>query len=565
MWPDIKRVWRDVELNAAKCSYGVLHCVWEPPATRPVKTGSGEDSSTEERWLEPPFVWRSIKPEEFYPVYRTYDRPDDFLYVYFQEPRRLTMDLELKYGVSIQGTGLDEGYGDNLSAGTESTTEVIAYWDRKVYALIGITKIIEVRVDPRARGYGTPPRADDFVETEHYVLLEYIEHKLDRIPFWVLQNIRNPDFDPTYQGSIADVDDIIDLNKHYNWIVSEEADEIATHIHRPIFYLSEDHQQDVSSLKFVPGAVNPIGPPGEEDVKQLEWQPEPGFVSGHLDRVLSGMKELAFLGDAGFGNLPAGVSGVAAKVALTPMEQIIELKLPQRQEILQSVCAYLLRTFEARAMETKFQGWVQLAMNRYGAVTFAATDVQGNYFVQVDYGNMLPRDDAADEQNEVYKFKTGAQALFTTLDRLNHEDPQAELDRIKREGMDPELNPERVLLIIQAKQAQRAFDLEQQAMRQQQDQSRRTGPPSAMPNQGGEAAAPPASPFGPATAPGVGTAQQGTRRVQPGPSRQEAPPVPSGAAFPGPGGGAGGAGPAAPFMRRTVAPNFNPPRPGIRQ
>ena len=548
IWPDIKRAWRDVELNAAKCAYGIFHAVWDPPTATEVKIGRGEDQTTQSVYTSSPVRFRSVKPEMFYPIYRTYDHPDDFLYIFFHEPRRLARDLELKYGVSLMAQQMDQSRATDTStvSGSEPTVELVAYWDTELYILVAISKIVEFGEVTRARGL-LPPK-QELIETEQYAVLEFMEHELPRIPFWVLQNIRTPDFDPTFQGSISDIDDIIDLNKHYNWIVSEEADEIATHIHRPLFYLSDEHQQNPNDLKFTPGAVNPIGAPGDEEITSIPWDPEPGFVQQHLDRTLENMKEIAFLGEPGFGNLPPGTSGVAAKVALTPMEQIIELKLPQRQDLLQSVCKFVLQIFEENAEDTKFQGYVKGEMNQFGTVDISADDVKQNYFVQIDYGNMLPQDDTGKEQNEVYKFKTGTQSLMRSLDNMNVVDPQSEISRIKDEGMDPELNPERVLLIIQAKRELATWEAEQE--QEGQPQLGGAVPPGAE-GEGGLAA----SLFG-QPKPLPGTAQQGTRPVQPAlpaVAAQEQPPIPAAGALEG----NEGPGPAAPFLNRNIGSTFD--------
>jgi hypothetical protein len=483
----------------------------------------------------------------FYPVYRTYEKADDFLYVFFHEPRRLTRDLELKYDVTLQATSMDSTVDSSTSnvAGSEPTAELVAYWDDSLYILVAMTKTIEFGKSTRARGL-LPPRQIT-IETEQYTVLEFMEHGLPRIPFWVLQNLRTPDFDPTFQGSISDIDDIIDLNKHYNWIVSEEADEIATHIHRPIFYQSDEHQQNPNDLKFTPGAVNPIGAPGEEEIMSLPWEPEPGFVNQHLDRTLSNMKEIAFLGDPGFGNLPPGTSGVAAKIAMTPMEQIIELKLPQRQDLLQALCKFVLQVFEEQAEDVKFKGWIKGELNQFGSVEISAEDVRQNYFVQIDYGNMLPQDDSTIEQNEIYKFKTGSQSLMLTLDNMNQENPQAEISRIKQEGLDPELNPERVMMILEAKRALAEWD---DAERAKQEESDAAGavPPGGVgaSDESGLAG----QLFGQPPGGGLpGTAQTGTRPVQPAlpaAAAQEQPPVPTGGPFSEP----EGPGAAAPFLNR---------------
>jgi len=539
LWPTLKRAWRDVELNASKCGIGVMQILWDPPEAENVDIGEGELKDIKKRYLDPPYRFRSIKPENFYPVYRTYEKPDDFMWVYHIEPNRLVADLEQKYDVILQPSGLATDM-DGSALGTQPTCEVVAYWDKKIYALIAITHVLDVQGDPSGRDRG---RAEARW-VENYALLEYTDdHELGKIPFWVLQNIRDPDADPTDGGSISDTDDITALNRHYNWIVSEESDEIVTHIHRPTFYSSEEHMQDPGLMTFKPGAVIPIG--DEEEVFTLDWQPEPGFVGGHLDRIELAIKELSFLSEAGFGKVPAGVSGMAAKVAMTPLEQITELKLPQRQDLLQDVCKYLLRLFEKFVpKDVKFEGYVSAEMGKFGQVTFSKNDVLGQYAVVVDYKNMIPRDDVAYEQNETYKYKTGTQSLTRTLDRMGEDDPESEKLLIKAELMDPELNPDHVVRVMEAKRMQREEEQQQMMMEMQKKQQEGGGGMGMGMGEGMGAGQGMEMP---------GSAQPGTRPVQPGAptgGAQTAPPIPGAEAF---GAGGGGAGQAAPFMGRKMA------------
>lgn len=560
LWRDLMKQWRKIELNASKVGYGVLEIIWDPPAATTVRVGPGEGVRDEQRYVTNPFHTRSIRPERFYPTYRTFDEPDNFLYTFEHDPRRLLTPIEQKYGVELQGTGLDDGYmssaRSDTAPGIEPTCELIKYWDEELYILIAVTRILQFKEHPRGAG-SRGAREVEPVELKRLALLEYNEHDMGRVPIWVIQNIENPDYDPTNEGTIADTDDIVSLNRHYNWIVSEEADEVAMHIHRPAVYQSEEHQQDVNLIKMEPGAIIPIGPPGEEELKGIEnWKPEPGFVDSHLNRILSGIKELSFLSEAGFGNLPAGVSGVAAKVALTPFEQIIELKLPPRQVALESICGFLLEQFEKHAGETKFAGWVSGELSRFGqSVVISEADVRGQYEVEVDYGNLMPRDDNAHEQNEMFKFSTGAQALVDTLDNLGEPDPRAAVERLKAENLDPELNPEKVLQIIEARRMLKQEQMENAALEQ-------AGGDNAPENQAMAAAA---SEEGEGGA-DVPTNGGGAGEQIPGATKQEAPPTPSGEAFPTDESGGGfGAGAATPGMDRTMAPNFPIKGPGQQE
>lgn len=548
LWPDIMRAWRDVEMNASKLGYGVLQVLWAPKDGQPenVNVGLGLDQQMQRSYTKSPFIFRSTPPMNFYPMYRTYDTPNDFLYVFRYEPNRAIRDLEERYGVELQSTGQDERL-------TEETVELIEYWDNDWYKLIALT-----HQDVKVGGTDRNPR---FEKRDVFVTLEEGSNPYGCIPFWVLQNIRtDPNVDPTDGGSLSDIEDLIIPQKHYNEMFSEEAQEIATNIHRPLVYQSADHQADVASLEFKAGAVFPIGPKEDESLEPLAYTSTGPGVREHLAAVMQAIKDLSFLGDAGFGQLASGVSGVGFGIALNPLQQITELKIPLRVDALRSVSAYLLRCFEKKAeSDTAFRGWYMIQGKRFGVAHLTAGDIGGNYFTEIVYGNLLPRDDYAHEQNEIYKYKTGAQSLETTLDHLGYDDPQAEVERIKKEQQDPVLNPEKVIAIAQAKQMTAQPQPQPGATAGAAPATKRPAPTSNV-SQGPPvppgAAQPGTSPInmegfgGMAGVPG-GAGPLGGPQPFARPGGAQEPPVPNKMAFPGrPGMPEQGPGQNAPFLKR---------------
>lgn len=550
LWEDLAPQWTKVEMNASKHCFGVLQVLWAPDPDQPqqVVVGTGGDKETTTRYTENPFKFRNIPPEQFYAVYRTYDEPDDFLYCIRFDPKRLVEDLKEKYDVLVQAVDLQEG--------TAGTCDLIEYWDDKHYVLLAQTQV-DI----------TDKRGETHTEDGQVVVLKEFDHKYGRPPFFVLQNLINPDEDPLENGSLGDIDSIMGLNQHYNLMVSEGAEEIITNIHRPVVYKTDDPQQEPSALEFKSGAVYPIGT--EEELETLQWTGMPQAVMEHLATTIEGIQDLSFIGQAGFGQYPTGATGVSLRLVMQSLEQILQLKIPIRVRVLKDVCRFLLRIVEDRtkgkgvtaaagaegsasepSKPTPLQFWIQDALGRFGQLTLTADDINRNYFADIDYGNILPRAETEYQQNEVYKLKTGAQSLLTTLDNLGVESPEDEVERIKQEMQDPVLNPEKVLLTIQAKQ------LLQQLSQPQPE----PGAELAAGSQVGAGTAPGAVPGGRALG---GPAQPGTRPIQPGPSRPGAPPVP---AMPGQGMPTVGAG--APYMGRGFGPNLNempgkPPGPGI--
>jgi len=474
-WPDFLEAWQRAELNAGKCGYGVIQVLWDPsvtpdeeieetptapaPAVTPIE-GNGQPPTPppaatqpvkSRRYSELPMKFRSIKPEDFYPVYRTFDKSDDFLYVFRYEQNRLLADLEQRYDISLQATGTDEST-------SEATANLLEVWDAENYALFAETLVEDplpvgavsglaarLRRVLRGKAYST-----------HYTALTHKKHGYKRIPFWVLQNVVDPDGNPAADGSLSDIDDIALLNEHLNLMRSEQAEEIVTNIHRPMVYKSPDHSQEPRSLSMTPGAVYPIG--DDEDLEPLNYAPQPEYIQLHIADIERSIRFMSFLGDAGFGEFGAGTSGVSARIALTPMQRILELKMPPRIYCLRGIASFILRCFEARlGSDARLQAWVRTRGKQYSNIVVTPGDIKGDYYADVVYGNLLPRDDDSHQQNEGYKHGAGIQSLYRTIENLGEEDPLTEMKRLEQEANNVSLQPEKWLAIQQAKAAAAAL------------------------------------------------------------------------------------------------------------
>lgn len=529
LWEDLTDVWSDVETNASKKTFGVLEVTWDPGPDEPmsVQVGEGADKSTVKQYTCTPFKFRSVDPNLFYPVYRTYNKPDDFYYTIIYDPDRLIEDIEETYGVSLQPTEQDEG--------TDGTTDLYAYWDKDRYYLIAYTVY---------KSYNRRSQKDQ-KEQGRAVILKEFKHKYGRCPHFVIQNLRDPGKDPAGEGSLGDIDAIAELNKHYNLMQSEAAEEIATNIHRPLVYSSDDHQQDPEKLEMKAGAVYPIG--AEEKLEPLAWDPMPQSVQDHMTAVMSGIKDLSFLGDSGFGDYNSGATGVGIQLLLQSLTQIMQLKIPRRLAVLKEVVRFLLsQTRDRLDKDTPLSLWVSDSLGRFGNLQLKPDDIRRDYYVFLDYGNLLPRDQIAFEQNEIYKYAASGQSLWATLDALGFDDPDTEIGRMKMEFQDPVLHPDKVMQFIQAKLA--AQQASQQA--QPQPQGMPVGP--AGPGGGGPpGVGAPQNTAPPALAPGANQMPPGTGGAvpsfgrggspnqpqvgggQPGPSMNRGPGMP----MPGAGGG----------------------------
>lgn len=505
------RAYRAVEMNAAKLGFGVLQIIWDPPEGQPItrdvpKAEGSTAAPTQAVYTESPMRFRSIPPNQFFPCYRTHDHPNDLLYALRYEPARLIEDLEEKYGVELRPTD-DE-------AGTAGTCELVEFWDRTRYVLIAITTAFD--------GEG------EKVQTPH--VLKDEDHGYGFIPFIILPNIwSDPNEDPTNEGCISEVAQIRDVNVHLNLIMSLSAEEIATRIHPPAVYKTDDPQQNIKNIRLGAGEVIPIG--ADEDLAPLDWKGVPQSVAEHRTATMqaiqdfSGMPRTSLGGGAG-----AAQSGIGMKLAYTALEMILPLKIPLRKEFHQVACARMLQLSEEFMGKATISLWYddqQTAASR----RLIKDDIRQNHICIVTYGNLIPRDEVQHEQHIVYLFKTGCISLRTALELLDFiDDPEAEMGRIKEEAQDAALNPEKATMVKQA------------LGRDKPQQQPGAQPGTALP------AMPP-----PMTGP-------------PGPSGAEAlkfnaaPPVPTSPSMP--------TQQNAPFLQRGVPPNLGqmfPGGPGVNQ
>lgn len=434
--PDILQAWTDVEMSASKTRFGVLQVLWDPDRKK----------DQQGAYVGNPFIFRAIDPTHFYPCYSTLFRPDDFFYVIREDPDRLIEDLEDIYNVKLQATDAEEG--------TEGTCMVIEYWDRDDYYLVALTHRDLTEYDNRGREYTTTE--------EVYTMLKSGPHGYPRIPFFVLQNIRDAFEDPTYEGSLSDVQAVAELNKHLDWLMSEHAEEILLNIHRPTVYKSPDHQKAAAELTAMPGSVWDIGE--DEDVTPVVWPPEPEMVQNHYRWTRDAIDDLSFIPPTAQGQLPAGVSGASMGIANTPLQRILDLKKPRRIETLKAVATFVLQVAEKKG--APIITWC-VTNNVKEETKITEQYIEGDYYVDVAWRNMLPRDEVSYEAHQAYLFKTGVQTLARTLDKLGVEWVEAEMQQLLAEYIDPKVNPNRAMVYAQAVQALKALEQQPEAAKPQ--------------------------------------------------------------------------------------------------
>lgn len=426
-----RRVHRRLEVAANKYGYGVLQAVWQPetPEEDDLPTAEGSTAvKTRKVYNQMPYLFRAINPRRFYPCYRTYDTPDDFLYVFRYDPGRLVEDIEDQYGVVLAPT--------DWAPGVRGTCDLIELWTDEQYLLFAIAC--------RA----TAEDEDEEEEVPLPVILKDEKHPYKRPPFFVLLNfVSDPDKDPTNGGSLSEVALIQGLNKHLNLVVSLLETEIATRIHPPVIYKTDEPQQDVSQIRVGAGEVIPIGM--EEELDTLAWEGVPQTVAEHRNALMQAIRDFSGLPNTSLGSTGAGTSGIGMRLAYAVLEMILPLKLPERQEFLADVLSFILRITKG---QLKAKDTIAFWATRELQAQLEQADISTDYFCSVQYGNLIPRNLIEAEQHIAYLFKMKIISHRTALELLEEvTDPEAELKRIKAENQDPVLSPEVAMQIQQLK------------------------------------------------------------------------------------------------------------------
>jgi len=337
----------------------------------------------------------------------------------------LVEDIEDTYKVELAPT--------DWNPGTRGTCELVEYWDDKRYVLIALTRQLNEETGEEL----TVP-----------TILTDESHPYGRPPFFVLPNfVSDPDKDPTDGGALSEVALVEEANKHLNLVVSLLESEIATRIHPPAVYKSDEPQQDPSDIRIGAGEVIPIGL--EEDLDILNWSGVPQTVAEHRDALMSALRDFSGLPKTSLG-ASEGASGIGMRLAYAVLEMILPLKLPERTEFLVDMLAFVLRVTESQMKKDDIMAFRATA----DVVTsLRKTDITEDYYCTVKYGNLIPRNKIEWEQHVLYVFKTGAISHRTALELLEDiEDPGQELERIKLENQDVTLNPETAGLVQQLKQ-----------------------------------------------------------------------------------------------------------------
>jgi hypothetical protein len=283
---------------------------------------------------------------------------------------------------------------------------------------------------------------------------------IDAVPFIEFPNkLPGDEREPSNE-----VDDIVDLVLYLDILLSQQADIIKKYANPTI--IDQATGQDPQTIKRTvqaDGGVLPVKRDG--DLHFLNWEGTAPDIGQQFDRVLAAVYDLSGKPPSAYGQLLSQQSGTATNVSQNPVTAIIEEKQSIFGHGLVKLNEAVLRLFEkfmkgeqieVRAGAMKIPG--NSASWRYFDVKIKGEEIGGWYKSRIKWPSKFRTDDPVLVQNELAKSKGDAenppaQSLYTTMENLGVEDPEAEIDRIQQQLEDPRLHPGRMTAAIQAGQA----------------------------------------------------------------------------------------------------------------
>lgn len=402
-WPKFRGTYRRVEMCANKFGFGLLLVQW---------TGKAEGG----KFTSLPYTFRQLNPQRFYP--RLKSDNETFLYAYYLHKDRLVEELREEYGTDLIPAKWAVG----------GVCDVVEFWTDSRYVVIALTG----QLDEDGERMEEPPP----------ITLEDRAHKEGRVPIFLLPNILDPDRDPTDGGSISEVDTIESLNRHLNLIVSLTAEEIATRIHPPLVYKSDDHSQPPGEIKAGAGEVIPLRL--DEEIEPLDWTGIPTTVQEHRNAIMASLRDLAALPRTSFGEATGAMTGVGMRLSYASLEQILSLKVPAREDFLSEVLEFCLFLAFIHLKDAAIDFWTGRLGQESRQVTLTKEDLKGYLSCEVSFVNLIPRDKVQHEQHIAYLFNIEMITHRTALEQIDWiPDPLEELRRFEeeREAREPKEQP----------------------------------------------------------------------------------------------------------------------------
>ena len=420
--------WPSMEMDTNKFGYAVLELLW---TGEPVSEESSDKLETFSTFKKVPFTVRVIDPRCFYPRYRTYDHPDDFLWVIRHDPDRLTEDIFKQYGVDVQSTK----FGD--------LCDLVEYWDEDTYILLALSR-------SKSR------------KSTSFVVLKNEAHPYGRPPFFVLPNMIDPHKDFTVGGGLSEIESVQEAARHLNMIFTLSAQEITNRIHPPVVYTADGkHSQSPADIRMGAGEVIPLRT--DEAVTPIHWPGIPHSVTEHRNATVAALRDMAKLPRTSFGASVEAPSGIGMRLMYEALEITLSLKVPIRERVISEMLQWALEITEQQLGDKGKISYHSADVSGLRDITLFKRDIEGDFFCVTTFNVTPPRDKITFEQHVAYLFKLKVISLMTALEMLEDvKDPAAEVARLRKELQDSILHPEQAVQPANPTQTNQLGDIKQQ-------------------------------------------------------------------------------------------------------
>lgn len=258
----------------------------------------------------------------------------------------------------------------------------------------------------------------------------------------------------------TEVDEIMDLNLYLDDLLSDTANVIRKYARPTIIDKGSGvSPETVARAVSKEGGVLPIRRDGE--IGFLTWEGTPPDVVNQYNRVLSLIYDLSGKPPSAYGNLATNQSGVATNMALSPTTASSEERTSIFGFGLQQLNSAILNLYEHYMKgdvidvsgSRPTRAGVESMMFYAGSIR--GGDIGGWRQTRVRWPSALRTDDPVYVQNELAKMQAQppAQSVYTTLENLGIEDAEMELDRIQQQLEDPRMHPDRLTAAVGAASA----------------------------------------------------------------------------------------------------------------
>lgn len=304
-----------------------------------------------------------------------------------------TASIEMKYGVRVKSDGVynRDSLWDDVMLRQGGYAIVKHYYDDKYYAKVCQNVFLE---EPR-------------------------EHGLPGIPFTHIPN-KWECYEP---WGASDLKDLVEIQEEFNIATSDEA-KVVKLFSEPKIVGKNLTDKDINYLKRTKGRLWAMRKDG--DLKPFQFSGNIYPIAQRIQDIKERWFMISGLTPVFWGSVQGSiVTGVAMSGQAAPTMQTIRAKTEMWDDRLEKMMTFVMKMLEDKGGRDK-----DLALS-YKEI------FDGNYKIELQWENRMPRDDSIFIANELQKQAARVQSRFTTMKRLGVKSPQDEMALITWQERNP--------------------------------------------------------------------------------------------------------------------------------